>query len=249
MSFVDTTTTDAGQADLGTQATVTPEAYAEGSATPEAPSRYPVKIHGVEMEVTLEEALSGYMRQQDYSRKTQALATQKQELAQAEALTMALKRDPAGTLAALAEQFGVTELASEDDDDPYRGKFRSLEEEIKSLRLDVVQRQIDREVSQVKDRYGADDAQVEEAMAFAAQNGVTLLTAYRDIFFDDVFEVSKTARQRKLAEADIAAQKANAGVVHLGTSSAGSTATKVVERPKTVREAYLLAQQGVRIQD
>ena len=39
-----------------------------------------VKLEGVEMEVTLDEMKSSYMRQQDYTKKTQAVAEQKKQL-------------------------------------------------------------------------------------------------------------------------------------------------------------------------
>lgn len=44
------------------------------------PDTYIVKVDGVEQEVTLDELLHGYMRQADYSRKTQALAEERRNL-------------------------------------------------------------------------------------------------------------------------------------------------------------------------
>ena len=41
---------------------------------------YRVKLDGVDMEVTLDEALAGYQRQQDYTKKTQAIAEDKKQL-------------------------------------------------------------------------------------------------------------------------------------------------------------------------
>ena len=50
---------------------------------------YPIKLDGEDMEITLDEALQGYQRQSDYTKKTQVLAndrkqveTEKQALAQ-----------------------------------------------------------------------------------------------------------------------------------------------------------------------
>lgn len=45
----------------------------------EQPEFYTVKVAGEEIQVTLEEALKGYSREQDYTRKTQAHATQVRE--------------------------------------------------------------------------------------------------------------------------------------------------------------------------
>ena len=41
---------------------------------PDEPQYHRVKLDGVEMEVTLDEMKSSYMRQQDYTKKTQAVA-------------------------------------------------------------------------------------------------------------------------------------------------------------------------------
>ena len=48
----------------------------ESEAEEEQPTLYTVKVAGEEVQVTLDEALKGYSREQDYTRKTQALAEQ-----------------------------------------------------------------------------------------------------------------------------------------------------------------------------
>jgi hypothetical protein len=48
----------------------------EAEAPEEQPELYTVKVAGEEVQVTLDEALKGYSREQDYTRKTQALAEQ-----------------------------------------------------------------------------------------------------------------------------------------------------------------------------
>jgi hypothetical protein len=53
---------------------------------PDEPQYHRVKLDGVEMEVTLDEMKSSYMRQQDYTKKTQAVAEdKKQAIAEQEA--------------------------------------------------------------------------------------------------------------------------------------------------------------------
>ena len=47
---------------------------------PDEPQYHRVKLDGVEMEVTLDEMKSSYMRQQDYTKKTQAIAEEKSKL-------------------------------------------------------------------------------------------------------------------------------------------------------------------------
>lgn len=61
----------------------------EAEAPEEQPELYTVKVAGEEVQVTLDEALKGYSREQDYTRKTQALA----EEAKAEKAAIAAARD------------------------------------------------------------------------------------------------------------------------------------------------------------
>lgn len=58
-------------------------------------------------QVTLDELRGGYMRQRDYTQKTQLLAQQRQEYEAATRLAEALRSDPRGTLLQLAEATGV----------------------------------------------------------------------------------------------------------------------------------------------
>lgn len=66
----------------------------EGEATeeqPEQPQRYTVKVGGQTMEVTLDEALKGYQREADYTRKSMALADERKRIEQ-EVQTLAQER-------------------------------------------------------------------------------------------------------------------------------------------------------------
>lgn len=69
--------------------------------------RVPVKVDGEEDLVPLAEARNGFMRQADYTRKTQELAQQRQELGWATAMKAALDQDPVGTLQLLSQHYGV----------------------------------------------------------------------------------------------------------------------------------------------
>lgn len=60
--------------DAGDEAGEEAEAEAEEIEQEEEDPRYTVKIHGTEQEVTLSELLSGYQRQDDYTRKTMEVA-------------------------------------------------------------------------------------------------------------------------------------------------------------------------------
>lgn len=60
-----------------------------------------------DQQVTLDELAAGYLRQSDYTRKTQDLANQKRELETAEKLMDNLRSNPAGTLKSLSQSLGV----------------------------------------------------------------------------------------------------------------------------------------------
>ena len=49
-------------------------------STPTEPETYVVKVNGEEQEVSLDELLHGYMRNQDYTRKTQQLADERRQM-------------------------------------------------------------------------------------------------------------------------------------------------------------------------
>ena len=82
-----------------------------------------VKVDGKELSVPLGEALNGYMRQADYTRKTQAVAGLQAAADWGKQMRDALLEDPKGVIEALAQSFGLpTAFEAEADiyttDDP-----------------------------------------------------------------------------------------------------------------------------------
>ena len=65
---------------------------------------YDVTVQGETLQVSLDEALSGYMRQEDYTRKTQELKELQREAEKAMALTRMLKERPTETLRQLYQR-------------------------------------------------------------------------------------------------------------------------------------------------
>ncbi len=207
-----------------------------------------IKVNGIEMEVPLSELRNGYMRQQDFTRKTQLLAERRKEVETAERILAAYQADPKSTVRMLAEQAGIEsdDFAQFDDDDPVARKIAELEREIQTVRKREVEREIDREVGELKSRYNVDDSEVEDLMRFAASRSLDLQSAYKLLHFDDAHSALQQALARKKAEEQIIEEKKAAGAVHLGVGSSAATGgkTEVVERPRSIREAYLLAKQG-----
>lgn len=227
---------------------------------------YTVKVAGVEKEVPASELVAGYQRQQDYTVKTQALAEERRRLAQAEQLIQFLERNPEGTLTALAEQYGVSlgqqqvperdewDSGWDDEPAPQRPAADSdLQRKVADLEARLAERdrrdeaaQVQQEVNDLKSQYG-DDVDVEAVMHHAVQKGFpSLRSAYADLYFDEVWNDWRESSTRRAKDERVVEAKREASVVNTGGARAGS-ATEVVERPKTVRDAYLLAKRGIRL--
>tara|TARA_R100001132_G_scaffold477_1_gene708 strand:- start:187 stop:726 length:540 start_codon:yes stop_codon:yes gene_type:complete len=139
---------------------------------------YTIKVDGVEEQVSLDELRDGYQRQSDYTRKTQELASERGRLQQAEAIVNSLEADPAGTLEALGNAFGVERTTSEptgpvdpwDEPDPSEQRIASLEARLEQQ--DRVQRrqQVEKQVEQLKESYGDFDAPALYQHALNAQD-------------------------------------------------------------------------------
>lgn len=143
-----------------------------------------VTVDGEEQVVPLAEALQGYSRTADYTRKTQDLAAQRQEAEYALSLAQALERAPGLTIQALAQNAGMSvedylgltpqqqlraqQEANDDDDDSYsdplerelaqeRERLTRLEER---LELQEAERRIMQAVDGLKSEYqiGDDEA-------------------------------------------------------------------------------------------
>lgn len=207
------------------------------------PELYTVSTVGGEEQVTLEDLRNGYLRQADYTQKTQDLATQRRELAQAQALAEALDRDPSRTLQLLQEAYGVPgqqgqqgqEATPYEDLDPIEQRMVRLEQQVTVAQQAEVNRQIDQEVAQLKATYG-DGVDVESVAAHAVRLRVPLDVAYRDMNFQQAQESARIVESKRAAQV----------VQGAATTQRGAVSTK----PKaygSIREAALAAikQHGV----
>ena len=87
-----------------------------------------LQVDGEEVLVPVKEALAGYQRQADYTRKTQELSEQRKSIEYAAALQEALQNDPANTLRLLQEQYGVVAEPEEDLwQDPTEKSLKEME--------------------------------------------------------------------------------------------------------------------------
>ncbi len=124
----------------------------------------PVRVDGEEIMVPLSEAVQGYQRQADYTRKTQEVAQQRQELQVVAAIKQALESDPTGTIQALSEHYNVatnTVAPSQDYDEDWSygtteqdPRLSQLEQRIAAFEKAQAQAQLDAELGRLQAKYG-----------------------------------------------------------------------------------------------
>lgn len=216
--------------------------------------RIPVKLDGEELQVPLSEAIAGYQRQADYTRKTQELAQQREALQFASTLQAALENDPAGTLELLSRHYGISkaqaaEMVSDmgdsyEDVDPVERKMRELDQRIAQFEEYQSQQEIEREIGRLKSKY--QDFDTNEVVNAALKANTTDLEAvYKQIAFDKFMkqrELEAAASQhQQLKESKIVEAKREAAVVEGGASATQSTTTDSFEPITSLADAWATA--------
>lgn len=212
-----------------------------------------VTVDGEEVRVPLKEALSGYQRQADYTRKTQELSEQRRQVQFGAALQEALQKNPKETLDLLSQHYGLAQQAASEEEelymDPMEKQYRQLEQRIQSFEQQKAMEELERTVQSLEQRYGS-DFDANEVIAKALAVGSTDLEAvYKQIAFDKVYEDARAVRQireKKAAETQqIGEAKRQAAVVNGGSSASSAD---VSARPITsLRDAWEAAKQQVNV--
>jgi hypothetical protein len=256
-----TTTDDAGLGDGVSEPTSTPEFTGAEGAPPTEPSTFDwsaygdqhvaVKVNGEELRVPLSEAIAGYQRTADYTQKTQALASERQQLEYAASLAAALERNPKATLEFLAQTLKVPFGAEAADDTPEfltpeEQKIAELEAQLSELQGWRQENAIERELAAVRSQYGDFDtlALLKHAAEIDAPN---LETAYKDMKFNELQQELQTfksaeqqlAEQRAAAEAAATEAKRGASALVTGGHGVAPGATAPASKGRmTLREAF-----------
>lgn len=172
----------------------------EGQDAPEVP-KYTVKVDGADVEVTLDELTNGYSRQADYTRKTQALAAEREQLATYQALAKALETDPQGTLEVLRTMYGAPSATSVPEVlDPLEREVNELKQFRASVEAERRQTQIQAEISSVFSRYGDTETTSEQLLQFAINHGINSVeAAYKALSFDRSRTQAAEAKQQETA--------------------------------------------------
>lgn len=212
-----------------------------------------VTIDGDELEVPLQEAISGYQRQADYTRKTQQLAEERKNVQFAQAIQQALDNDPMATIELLKGHYGINDQLDFNEEDifvdPVEQQYRQLESRIRSFEEQQAMNELERTIGGLQQKYG-DDFDANEVVAAALANGTTDLEAvYKQMAFDKLYSNQQAQRElqaRKTEqEKQILQAKRSSGIVAGGSSAQGSSADTA---PITsLRDAFAAAKQQLGI--
>lgn len=206
-----------------------------------------VKVDGQELDVPVKEALSGYQRQADYTRKTQELATQRESLQYAATLAEALQADPKGTLDLLSRHFGADTSANQVNEeleymDPMERQVYELNQKVQSFENAQAQQELEREIGRLSSKY--QDFNPSEVINHALRSGVTdLEAAYKQVAYDrlaqEIAAIRGAQQVMTSKEQEVIDAKRNAGFVSGGVSANG--ATEPAGRITSVADAWLAA--------
>ncbi len=211
-----------------------------------------VTVNGEEVKVPLKEALSGYQRQADYTRKTQELSEQRRQFQFGAALQEALQKDPKATLDLLSQHYGVGQQPSEEEElymDPVEKQYKNLEQRVQAFEHQKAMDELDRTIQSLQSRYGSDfnaDEVVAKALAIGSSD---LEAVYKTIAFDRVYEDAsavRSLREKKAQEQTQVTQAKRQAAVVSGGSSASSA--DVSAKPITsLRDAFEAAKRQMSV--
>ena len=206
-------------------------------------SDYTVKIDGQEQQVTLDELQNGYQRQSDYTRKTQELASERERLAQGEAIVQALESDPEGTISALAGAFGVgggnqqimPDQTEYEDLDPDEFRLRRIESSIEEQNRALRQQNLQKEVSTLRSKYDGIDFDEKALYAHALKNKINNLdAAFTHMNWDKMQAAEK--------DAEIVGEKRAAQIDDGVPGSPEGNVERAVRAVNSIQDAWKLAQ-------
>jgi uncharacterized protein YeeX (DUF496 family) len=197
-----------------------------------------LQVDGEEVSIPVKEALAGYQRQADYTRKTQELSEQRKQVQYASALAEALQNDPAATLQLLQQQYGVATQPQEDEwMDPAEKQMQQLEQRIQAFEQSKAMDELAKTIDSLQSKYG-DDFNADEIVAKALATGSTDLEAvFKQITFDKVYSKASEAEKKLAQEQSRVEAKRSASVVSGGSANKNSAAPKAA-KPTSVFEAF-----------
>lgn len=208
------------------------EAEGDESASAEGQS-YRIKVQGQEREVTLDELINLAQMGDDYTRKTQELASEREALASLRALEQALQEDPRSTIEALQVALGLNEPAADEYLDPVERELAELKawraQQEEASRLAAIQR----EAADARTKHGLEVSD-EDLVRFAYENRIGTLDAAARLYKAERQQTASV--QQKQATTDA---KRQASVIE-GSTGRSRKATSAAP-PSSIREAFAQA--------
>jgi hypothetical protein len=203
-----------------------------------------MRVDGQDVSVPLSEAINGYSRQADYTRKTQELADLQRQAQFGLTLQQALEANPAETLRILQSQYVEPEPQAPPQPPPdwqaQPGDERWQDVEARLQRFE--QQQADNElrvaIGVLQQRYGEEFNPSEVVQAAFAQSRMDLESVYKEMAFDRYWQGQQAARKSQEAEeAARLAAKSQTANVHSGNGSANAVEPSSGQ-PQSIEEAF-----------
>lgn len=228
-----------------------------------------VKVAGEDVEVPYSEAIKGYSREADYTRKAQEVAAQRQQAEFGINLQRALESNPEMTLRILSEQYGINltpqqVAAATGQEEEYVDPFERQLAEERAARVALEERITQREtderlagmVNDLRQQFNASDEDLQEVIGVAYKMGAPveqLPYLYKAMTFDKInarVQAQRLTEQRQAEETQrrqAAATQANAVVASNTVGSNGVTSSRPADGPMTIRQAVeaALAEHGL----
>lgn len=204
-----------------------------------------VRVDGQEVSVPLREAIDGYSRQADYTRKTQELAEQQRRAQFGMTLQQALEANPAETLRILQAQYLQEQTEQEAPtppdwtDDPDGKRWQEYDARLQRFEQQQADNELRTAVGVLQQRYGEDFNPTEVVQVAFSQGRMDLEAVYKELAFDRYWQGQQAANQTKTAEeaARVDAKSQAANTVHSGNGSANAAPPPSNSFP-TIEEAF-----------
>ena len=219
-----------------------------------------VKVDGEDVSVPFTEAIQGYQRQADYTRKTQELSSQREQLQFATTIQQALEQNPQETLELLSRHYGVAEAnkivadaqqATETPqfDDPLEQRIYEMDQRIQQYEQERANDQLQKEISRLQST--SEDFNPQEIVKAALQRNTTDLEGtYKQIAYDKVVAKLQAQQQaQSMTQAEQAAivdAKRDANFVS-GGASANGPSDQPAGQISSVADAWAAAKQQMGI--
>lgn len=234
----ETFSTEMAEADAGTPTTEVATEVPTFNVDEYADHVVTVKVDGEDIQVPLKEALNGYMRQADYTRKTQSAAELRREAEAFRAFRDAFQKNPQGVLQALQQNLpmagnvGVTPQPTVGIDPNYYGQQvvpDPIEQRLAAIERHYQDQLLAAELQRLQSTYP--DFNPDEVVSEAVRRGVTNIyeveAVYKSMAFDRLYAQQQAQQEfanRQAQEAAARAAAAEAATQAISDAGGGVTA-------------------------